>query len=374
MRLVGLCLGLVLAAAGPTLGQTPVPDTAATAVADTSGDRLDALALPFASYAPSTGIAVGALGGLYWPARPGRPASNVQASITVTQRRQITTQVDVELYPRAGRWRVVGEVLWSRYPDRFYGVGDGTRTPWVELYTSRYGEADLTVQRRLRPSLRLGGRFYARFETAPAVDGACGPTPPARPSTLACGAVPGSDGGWTLGLGPRLTWDTRDNRYDPARGTYADVSARIHAAAWGSDYTYGHLVADLRGYRSAGPGVVAGQGYAEAVVGTAPFPLMPLLGGPDRLRGYREGRYRDNVYWTTQVEYRVPLFWRFKATAFAATGDVGPRLGPSLGRDLQWAVGLGGRLRLTDDGVHGRMDLAYSPTGVEIYVELGEAF
>lgn len=374
MRLVGLCLCLALLGGSPAAGQTTRPDTAAAATPDTSRGEVDWLALPFASYAPSTQIAVGALGGLYWPARPGQPASNVQTSITVTQRRQITAQLNAELYPRAGRWRVVGEVLWSRYPDRFYGVGDRTRAAWEELYTSRYGEADLTVQRRLRPSLRLGGRLYARLETAPAVEGACVPATGPRPPTLACGAVSGSGGGWTLGLGPRLTWDARKNRYYPTRGTYADVSARVHSAAWGSDYTFGRLTADLRGYRPLGPGVLAGQLYTEAVVGAAPFPLMPLLGGPERLRGYREGRYRDAAYWTTQAAYRVPLFWRFKAAAFAAAGDVGPRLGPALGRNLQWAVGLGGRLRLTDDNVHGRLDLAYSPTGIEIYVELGEAF
>jgi hypothetical protein len=42
--------------------------------------------------------------------------------------------------------------------------------------------------------------------------------------------------------------------------------------------------------------------------------------------------------------------------------------------DVEAAVGVGGRLRLTEDGVHGRLDLAYSRTGVELYVSLGEAF
>ena len=42
--------------------------------------------------------------------------------------------------------------------------------------------------------------------------------------------------------------------------------------------------------------------------------------------------------------------------------------------DVETAVGLGGRFRFTDDGVHGRLDLAYSPTGLELYMSLGEAF
>jgi hypothetical protein len=92
------------------------------------------------------------------------------------------------------------------------------------------------------------------------------------------------------------------------------------------------------------------------------------------MRGYREGRYRDDVYWTTQAEYRFPLFWRLKGVAFASVGAVGPRLGGALARDVEAAVGLGGRFRFTDDGVHGRLDLAYSPTGLELYLSLGEAF
>jgi hemolysin activation/secretion protein len=131
---------------------------------------------------------------------------------------------------------------------------------------------------------------------------------------------------------------------------------------------------DLRAYRPLGIGVLAGQVYTEAVTNTAPFQLLPLLGGPSRLRGYREGRFRDDVYWTAQAEYRMPLFWRFKATTFAAVGEVGPRVGGKLVQDVEAAVGIGGRLQLNDDGVHGRVDIAYGRSGLEFYLSLGEAF
>jgi outer membrane translocation and assembly module TamA len=92
------------------------------------------------------------------------------------------------------------------------------------------------------------------------------------------------------------------------------------------------------------------------------------------MRGYRAGRYRDNVYWTAQAEVRFPLFWRFRMTAFANVGEVGPRIGADLFSAVQAAAGLGGRFRLTDDGVYGRMDLAYGASGVQLYLSLGEAF
>jgi len=53
---------------------------------------------------------------------------------------------------------------------------------------------------------------------------------------------------------------------------------------------------------------------------------------------------------------------------------VGPRIGADLFRNVQGAVGLGGRLRLNDEGVHGRADLAYGADGFEIYLSLLEAF
>jgi outer membrane protein assembly factor BamA len=171
-----------------------------------------------------------------------------------------------------------------------------------------------------------------------------------------------------------MFWDARDNIYYPTTGSYAEFVATLYSAAWGSDFTFGRVKADLRGYRSVGPGVLAGQVYTDAVVGNAPFQLLPLLGGSIRMRGYREGRFRDDVYWAVQAEYRVPLFWRFKAAAFVSAGEVGPRVGAPLVNGVETAAGLGGRLRFTDTGVHGRVDLAYSPTGLELYLSLGEAF
>lgn len=59
---------------------------------------------------------------------------------------------------------------------------------------------------------------------------------------------------------------------------------------------------------------------------------------------------------------------------FASVGEVGPRIGSALFNGIETAVGLGGRVRFTDDGVHRRLDVAYSRTGVELYMALGEAF
>ena len=355
--LCGLVAGLLVA--GPVHGQAPEPDTT------TSTDTADWLLLPFASYAPDTKLAGGIVGGYYRPDGDGTRGSSVQSTVTVTQRRQLILQLTPELYLDDGRWRVQGELEASHFPNSFYGIGGDTPAAAEEEYTARSLLVDAAAQRRMRPNLRVGPRLFVRGDAV---------RDPEAGGRIDRGRVAGADGGLTVGLGGAVRWDGRDSRYYPRAGTYAAAGATLHSAAWGSAYTFGQVEADLRGYRPLGPGILAGQVYTEAVAGTAPFQQLPLLGGDERMRGYREGRFRDDVYWTAQAEYRFPLFWRLKGVAFASVGEVGPRWGAALVEDVEAAAGLGGRFRFTDDGVHGRLDLAYSPTGLELYLSLGEAF
>ena len=357
LALCGLVAGLLVA--GSVHGQAPEPDTAA------STETADWLLLPFASYAPDTKLAGGIVGGYYRPDGDGTRGSSVQSTVTVTQRRQLILQLTPELYLDDGRWRAQGELEASHFPNSFYGIGGETPAAAEEAYTARSVLIDATAQRRVRPNLRVGPRLFVRGDAVwdPEVGG-----------RIERGRVAGADGGLTAGLGGAALWDGRDSRYYPRTGTYAAAAATLHSAAWGSAYTFGQFELDLRGYRPLGPGILAGQVYTEAVAGTAPFQQLPLLGGDERMRGYREGRFRDDVYWTAQTEYRYPLFWRLKGVAFASVGEVGPRWGAALVEDVEAAAGLGGRFRFTDDGVHGRLDLAYSPTGLELYLSLGEAF
>lgn len=355
------CFGLGIPVQGQSSGGEAPSDTS-TASDDRSADWL---VLPYASYSPDTKIAVGGVVGFYLPSGKNQLPSNVQLTFTATQRRQLTADFSPELYLSDGLWRVAGNAKVSKYPNSFYGIGGDTPPSAQEGYTARYVVLNLKTQRRLRGNLRVGPRVFLRTGTI---------SNPDEGGQLDDAEVPGAEGGTVIGFGGSLFWDARDNIYYPRQGTYADLTTTWHSSAWGSDYTFGQIETDLRGYRLTGPGVLAAQLSVEAVAGKAPFQLLPLLGGSSRMRGYRQGRFRDKVYWTTQLEYRLPLWWRFKAAAFATVGEVGPRLGAPLVNKVEGAVGAGGRLRLTEDGVHGRLDVAYSPTGVELYMSLGEAF
>ena len=358
-----LALVVLLGLCSPSAsGQTP-DSSSADSSANVADD--DWLVLPFASFSPQTQFSGGMVAGWYGAADGHIPPSSVQTSITVTQRRQIILSLAPEVYLAEGRWRLNGELGISKFPSSFFGVGGDTPSAAEEDYTSRSIRLDGSVQRSVDTFARLGGRLMLHASTI---------SEPDSGGVLAADAVPGADGTTVLGVGPTLFVDTRDNLYFPTHGTFADLSVVWTSALWGSEATFARWIGDVRAYRSWGDVVLATNAYTEAVVGTVPFELLPRLGGDVHMRGYRTGRYRDNVYWATQAEARLPLFWRFRMTVFANAGEVGPRIGSDLFSGIQTAVGLGGRLRLTDDGVHGRVDLAYGAHGPQIYLSLGEAF
>ena len=63
------------------------------------------------------------------------------------------------------------------------------------------------------------------------------------------------------------------------------------------------------------------QGYAAPPAWNVPFTPLPGLGGQFRMRGYFDGRFRDQNALISQVEYRFPIVWRCGGVGFASAGE-----------------------------------------------------
>ena len=324
------------------------------------------LVLPNVFYTPETKIAGGLVLGYYRPLDMGSPTSSIQLAAIYTQRRQYYLQFMPEAYWSHGRWWVTSEVWLSQYPNAFNGIGPAASADQEEEYTARIADVQGSIQRRVRAGWHAGLRVRVRAEdiTEVAADGLLDTQP-----------IPGRTGATTVGAGVVTTWDQRDNLYFPRQGYYMEARAVLHRADASQQHTFARFTVDARRYWPVATNhVLALNGYAEAVAGTAPFQLLPLLGGADRMRGYREGRYRDNVLALVQGAYRFPLVWRFKGAVFANAGNVAPRIGQFGQSTMKYAVGGGLRLRLNEEGVHGRVDYAIGPDGGALYITLLEAF
>jgi outer membrane protein assembly factor BamA len=361
-----LCLGCGAAPceAGPVAGAGARPDSLPQ-------PRSSFVVLPYAYYTPETKIAFGA-GSIYSfrtaDAFPdGRPSS-LRAAATYTQLGQIILALLPEIYLQKERYYYTGFYGYYRYPDKFWGIGGDTPDGAEEGYRKNDFESSTSLQRRIAPGIYAGALLQYRYmdvdETAPR-------------GALQAGGIAGSRGGSASGLGVIVRYDTRDHVYQPSTGFYHQCSAVGFGRAIGSDYTFNLLSLDLRMYRSLfGSHVLALQTYDTFISGEAPFQMLGLLGGSYWMRGYYLGRYRDRNMITAQVEYRLPVWWRFGAVGFAGVGDVAGDAGKFRIDRLKHSVGCGVRFMFdTREKINARLDIGFgSDDNAGVYAMVLEAF
>jgi hypothetical protein len=337
-------------------------------VADsTARNRFGVLPLPILFYTPETGIAGG--GALLMIHRPDlrdttRRPSSYLVDFIYTQKKQIIAEVSTDIYLSRGAYRLVGFVHFSRYPQKFYGIGNQTPDSFEEDYTSRTFRASLDALRKISGPISAGpSLFYEdRSLSDLTADG-----------TLQSGTITGSTGGTTLGIGGVVQWDTRDNIFGPSAGQYFIASLRTSLP--GSDFTFSNLTLDVRHYLDiGGMSTLAMQALAVVTSGTPPFYLLPELGGPNIMRGYYEGRYRDKKLLVVQTEYRIPIVWRFGGALFAGAGDVAPTLSKFTLHTIKPSYGFG--LRYLFDPVEKmsiRIDFGFGKGTNGMYITANQA-
>ena len=267
-------------------------------------------------------------------------------------------------------WRLRGLLSHMDVRYDFYGIGQdageaGRTVPLEQTMDFAVG----SVLRRVRPRLYAGAAvLWMRSEVELRGD------PPAelasidadRPSTHLF--APGIQG----------EFDSRDDDYWPTRGSFATLKAWFFTDGLGASREFQRYFGawswylPLRGEAM----VLATNVLTSAAKGDAPFYMLPTIGtGQYGLRGYTQGRYRDEVMTTAQAELRVHSAGRLGATAFAGIGQVAPSIGDLADAAVLPAGGLGLRYQLTRQfPMHMRFDYAWGRNGNVFYFSVAEAF
>jgi hypothetical protein len=154
----------------------------------------------------------------------------------------------------------------------------------------------------------------------------------------------------TVELAANVIVDTRDRPGKTASGVYADLFA---GGVPGTESRYFHYGGDARAFVNlyARDRVLVFRATHDAIVTNDPDALpivaLPELGGPERLRGYERGRFRDLKDISASIEYRYPIHEVLAGLLFIDSGAVG-RDYSSLGRADRWHFGGGGGFLLRD--------------------------
>ena len=335
----------------------------------TKGSTL--IPFPFYIYSPETKSGVGLLV-TYFHRPPGatedQKPSTYSANFVITQRKQVVTGLGLERYWAAERYQLQGGVLFSKFPDTFYGVGNQTDADVSEDYTPRTFAVSASLRREIVPRMRVGPNVsYAHQEIAQVEAG----------GILARGELPGSDGGRLVQIGLSAGRDLRDNIVYPRSGSLVELGFSIADAAIGSDFGYTSWNVDVRRYFSPSHSqVIAVRGLATFMGGTPPFQSLAMLGGDSVMRGYYAGRFRERNRYVLQSEYRLGFWKRLGLTAFADVGDVAHDVSDWHLDQMRFAGGFGLRILLSkSEGATLRADFGTGDDGSSgMYLSFLEAY
>ncbi len=324
---------------------------------------------PFIFYTPETKTGGG--GAINYFFREAGSAVNARPSTLVpvfvyTQRQQISSTLMSDVYWKQEQNHFVGMLSYANWPNQFYGIGNNTSNE-AEDFTQRVFVLDLRYLRQMWRGMYAGVQYL--FLNSKLTETEAG-------GKLASRDILGSEAGTASGVGAIVNWDTRDNIFYASSGSYYQLSARLFHDRLSSDFDFTNYQIDLRQYFSlASSHVLAVQGYMNVINGDPPFYMMSTLGGQNLMRGLYEGRYRDRNVIAAQVEYRLPVWRRIGAAAFAGLGEVAPKIGGFELKNFKHTAGLGLRYQLVPaEKINLRMDFGWSKDSSGFYLALTEAF
>lgn len=323
-------------------------------------------------YAPETGVTFAAAALLYTRLGPaGRVRdSKVMLAAAYTLQSQWLVQLSGTLFAFEDAAALDYEVDVSYFPKKFYGIGNDTSIrDDEEAYIRQAYQLELRPAARVLPNLYVGPAFQIKQYDVNEID-------PNR--QLASGRILGAEGGTDVAFGVAGFYDTREPTLNPLAGMFVDAQFSHSGPTWGSSFQHQGYIVDVRGYVPIAPcwqHVLAWQAYGEFHSGEPPFWMLSELGGPSRMRGHYQGRYRDRQMVELQAEYRLPVVWRLGAVGFAGVGEVARDLKDFRPADSKFSLGGGLRLMLDRDArINVRIDVGWGGDDWGPYVALGEAF
>jgi hypothetical protein len=144
----------------------------------------------------------------------------------------------------------------------------------------------------------------------------------------------------TVGLGPILTYDSRDNEQWPSKGNWLDVTVLDFDDKLGSDFDYqDYTLKWEQNFTLTDSTVLQYRFDGEYVDGTTPFYELPYI----NLRGFPRGLFAADLAMTLQGQLRWQVADRWTVMFFGGGGRVGDDLSDLGNNSTEFAGGTGFR-------------------------------
>lgn len=326
--------------------------------------------LPIIYWTPQTKLG-GGMGVTYVFSRSKEQAASrpttLYTSLIYTQKKQIITTLGSDYFWDRNRSRLGSNLLYSKYPDAFYGIGPHTPDSSGENMTPQTFGVMMNYTRKISRALYLGAVY--EFDAYRVIKTEAN-------SRYDNFFQPYRRFLYTSGLGVSVNWDSRDYSLYPRRGWYCQNTLVPFHSLIGSGFDFIRYRIDARKYFTFFENhVLAAQFYGQWITGEAPVNKIAEFGGLYITRGYYLGRYKDRQMIAAQAEYRMPVYWRFGLTAFAGAGEVARNPDGFSFRPLKYSLGYGIRFLMNEETrVNLRLDFAWGHDSFSWFIAIGEAF
>lgn len=318
------------------------------------------------SYTASTSLGLGATAsGLYkWDRNdPDLPKSNVSLFANATLAGMFSIGLRGNNFLPHERYRLNYQMYVYTFPSYFWGIGFDHGMN--DALKSKYDR----VKFQFRPDFLF--RLTSSVYLGPTADVTWIKTSNFENIAL----IEGQDTKIVnMGLGLNFTYDTRDFVLNAYRGNYLRIEQMAYPDFLGNKYAYGYTDVTYSAYRKFWKtGVVALELHSLFNYGDVPWTSLALVGTPNRMRGYYEGRYRDKNIIEGQLEVRQHIKGRHGAVVWVGFANVFPTFNQLQVRHTLPNGGVGYRWEFKQR-VNIRLDFGLTRDGANFSFNINEAF
>jgi outer membrane protein assembly factor BamA len=325
-------------------------------------------AIPMLNYNRTQGVVLGAIVSNYFKINKKdtiSPSSNVGFAGIYTAEKSYALFLYSQLFFDKDLWRVKLAAGTLDINFQFYLEDPVTSTGNFSDYSTKANLVVLQVQRNIFKRIYFG------------------PTASFIKSSVTF-SFPGANGQDSIqkshlnSLGYILSNDTRDHVQYPTKGMFLNFKNQFYGSYIGSDYNFARYIVTYNQYFKIGKTetrqVLVARATLNIATGNVPFEGQTVVGGDD-IRGYSQGKYRNDQVYTLQSEYRWNFYGKWGLVAFAGLATAVAHFSDISESQLLPGVGAGLRFRmLPSEKVNIGIDAGVGKGDYSLTFRIGESF
>jgi outer membrane protein assembly factor BamA len=325
-------------------------------------------AIPMINYNRTQGFIVGILASAFYKTNKSdtiSPSSSTGIIGIYTEQKSYAFLGYSQLFFSQDRWRVLAAVGTVDINFQFYLSNPASTTGNFYDYSTKANLVVAQLQRNIFRRIYLGpSASVVNSNTRFGLPGASGEDSVKKSKLSNIGYV--------------ISNDTRDHVQYPLRGMFLNFQTQFYRGWVGSDYEFERYMVTYNQFfklsRDNEKRVLAVRASFNVAAGDVPFEGQTVVGGDD-IRGYSQGRYRNDQVYTLQTEYRWNFYKRWGMVAFAGVASAVKKASDIPNSEFLPGVGAGLRFRmLPAEKINIGIDAGFGKDDYSITFRIGEAF